>query len=85
MKQGSVLSPSLFFIVINSLIECQRANGHGVCIRGIYASAAVHADNVRTVAGNKLSMITQANEIESFDYGHGLKLNTPKLEIVKIS
>ena len=45
----------------------------------------MHADDVRTVATNKHSVINQASEINSFTQDNNLNLNTSKLEIIRIS
>ena len=85
VKQGSVLSPSLFLIVINSLIGRLRDKNYGTSLQGFFLGAAVHADDVRTVATNKHSVINQASEINSFTQDNNLNLNTSKLEIIRIS
>ena len=88
VKQGSVLSPSLFLIiiiVINSLIGHLRDKNYGTSLQGFFLGAAVHADDVRTVATNKHSVMNQASEINSFTQDNNLNLNTSKLEIIRIS
>ena len=85
VKQGSVLSPSLFLIVINSLIGRLRDKNYGTSLQGFFLGAAVHADDVRTVATNKHSVMNQASEINSFTQDNNLNLNTSKLEIIRIS
>ena len=47
--------------------------------------AATHADDIRTTAPSKKSVSTQADIVANFMKDTCLKLNSSKLEIVKIS
>ena len=85
VKQGSVLSPSLFLIIIIVMIGHLRDKNYGTSLQGFFLGAAVHADDVRTVATNKHSVMNQASEINSFTQDNNLNLNTSKLEIIRIS
>ena len=53
VKQGSVLSPTLFLIVIDQLVKQLREGKHGLSICQTYAGAAIHADDLRTTAESK--------------------------------
>ena len=46
VKQGSVLSPSLFLIVMNTLLERMRNSNCGGSLQGYFIGTAVHADDV---------------------------------------
>ena len=50
MKQGSVLSPALFFPVLDPLLRELQASGLGLSINNFYAGGFLHADEVRTLA-----------------------------------
>ena len=80
VKQGSVLSPSLFLVVMNTLIQKLRSISCGASLQGIYTGTAIHADDVRCIAPNVQSLLTQSSEIQSFTDEVGLKLNFSKLE-----
>ena len=54
VKQGSVLSPSLFLVVMNTLIQKLRSISCGASLQGIYTGTAIHADDVRCIAPNVL-------------------------------
>ena len=85
VKQGSVLSPSLFLIVMNSLIQKMRNRNCGVSIQGTFVGTAVHADDIRCIAPNIDSISSQSLEIQHFTNEVGMKLNPTKLEIVRMS
>ena len=85
VKQGSVLSPSLFLVIMNSLLQRMRSLNNGGSLHGIFAGSAVHADDVRSIAPQCESIITQSSEIDSFTKDAGLKLNISKLEVIQLS
>ena len=82
VKQGSVLSPTLFLTVMDSLLK-QESYGLSVC--GTYVGAAVHADDLRTSASSKDAVTKQANIISKFAKDTCLKLNVSTLEVLRIS
>ena len=84
VKQGSVLSPSLFLIVMNSLLQRMRDLNCGGSIHGTFIGTAVHADDVRSIAPIQ-SVASQFSEINDFVTSAGLKLNPSKLELIRIS
>ena len=85
VKQGSILSPTLFLIVINVILKRLRESNYGLSIRGFYMAAAIHADDLRTAAPSIESTASQANVIKKFTVDTCLKLNASKLEIVRIA
>lgn len=66
VKQGSVLSPILFLIAIDSLLSDLKTKDVGLSIYGTFVGAAAHADDVRTIASSKKTIIDQAKIIENF-------------------
>ena len=50
VKQGSVLSPSLFLVIMNSLLQRMRQLNCGESLHGTFVGSAVHADDVRSIA-----------------------------------
>ena len=85
VKQGSVLSPSLFLIVMNSLLQRMRPQKYGASLHGYFAGTAVHADDVRSIAPMIRSITQQATEINSFVSNVGLSLNISKLDLIQFS
>ena len=56
----------------------------GLSVCQTYAGAAIHADDLRITAESKDAASQQANVIYNFAKTASLKLNTSKLEIVRI-
>ena len=56
VRQGSVLSPILFLILMDSLLA--QAN-RGISIKGVYTGSFGHADDVRSVAADLMSIKKQ--------------------------
>ena len=84
VEQGSVLSPTLFLIVIDVLLKRMQESNCGLSIRGTYMGAAIYADDLHTGAPSMESTASQADIIKDFTVDSCLKLNASKLEIVKI-
>ena len=49
VKQGSVLSPALFLLVMDPLLRQLQASGLGLTINKYYAGGYMHADDIRTL------------------------------------
>jgi hypothetical protein len=56
VKQGSVLSPTLFFTVMDTLLHHITRENCGLSVSGSFIGAAIHADDVRTCAASKQSV-----------------------------
>ena len=85
VRQGSVLSPMLFLIVMDSLlVELANANW-GVSVQQIYTGSFGHADDLRCMAPNLLSVEQQASIVKYFTDRNFLKLNMDKLEILEMT
>ena len=52
VRQGSVLSPMLFLLVMDSLLITLANAKAGVSIKGIYTGSLCHADDLRSIAQN---------------------------------
>ena len=85
VKQGSVLSPTLFLIVMDQLLKQLREKKYGLSVCQTFAGVAIHTDDLRTTALSKDIMSHQAREITNFTKDNHLKLNASKLEVVRVS
>ena len=52
VKQGSVLLPVLFLLVINPLLCQLEDSGAGLSVNNFYAGGFLHADDIRTLASS---------------------------------
>ena len=47
MKQGSVLSPALFLLVMDPLLRVLEQSGLGLSVNNFYAGSFLHGDDIR--------------------------------------
>ena len=59
VKQGSVLSPALFLLVMDSFLRQLQASGVGLTVDKFYAGGFLHADDVRALATSEESLQCQ--------------------------
>ena len=85
VKQGSVLSPTLFIAVMDSLLRLLENSGQGLTISGLNVGSSAHADDVRAACNSIAGLQTQANLIASFCDANDLSLNANKTELIKFS
>ena len=79
--RSACLLPSVIAMVWNK-VQMRNLNCGG-SVHGFLTGTAVHADDVRSVAPNISSLITQSSEINKFAHDAGLHLNTSKLKLTK--
>ena len=85
VKQGSVLLPALFLLVLDPLLRELQASGLGLSINNFYAGGFLHVDDIRTLASSKESLEAQVAMWKEFAERNFLKLNVDKCEVVMFS
>ena len=85
VQQGSVLSPTLFLVVMDELFHRLSEKDCGASICQLFLGGAAHADDVRSIATSKFVAEAQGAIISDFSSENGLHLNRAKTEIVKVS
>ena len=75
VKQGSVLSPSPFLLVMDPLLRELQASGVGLSLNRFYAGGYLHADDIRTLATSEESLWKQIEVVKQFADENLLKLN----------
>ena len=82
MRQGSVLSPTLFLIVMDEMLKALSSAGDGVSIAGLYLGSAAYADDIRTLSQTIKAAEVQAEAIMEFTLENGLSANAEKTEVI---
>ena len=82
VKQGSVLSPVLFLLVMDPILLALKNKPCGLNICGLYLGAFCHADDIRTLASSKSDCSHHISSVEDFASSRGLKLSVEKCEAV---
>lgn len=83
--QGSVLSPTLFLLVVDPLLKDLEKKCLGPDFNGLYAGAFAHADDIRTICTSRDTLEEQIVCIEKFMNDNALVLNASKCEVVVVS
>ena len=81
IHQGSVLSPTLFNLVMDPLLSKLRARCLGLSINGLFLGAFAYADDIRTTASNLADATEQVLTVHSFTESRGLHLCPEKCAI----
>ena len=81
-RQGSVLSPILFLLVMDPLLQELRQKSCGPSVCGLYLGAFSHADDIRTLATNISDCQLQMKLVNNFATYQGLTLNVDKCEAI---
>ena len=82
VRQGSVLTPSLFLLLIDSLLHRLIEANVGVSLEGIYVGTLAHVDDLRSLTCNPHSSEKQALIIHEFLTENILQLNADKCELI---
>ena len=82
VRQGSVLSPSLFLLVMDPLLRQLQSLSAGASVNNMYAGGFLHADDIRTLASTTTTLEMQISTVKKFIDVNFLNLNASKCEIV---
>ena len=85
MRQGSILLPTLFLIVMDEMLRVMTTRNSGVSIAGLYLGTSAHADDVRSLSQTVAAAENQTSTLAEFTINRGLKINANKTEIVALS
>ena len=85
VKQGSVLSSTLFIAVMDSLLSYLESSGQGLTLLGLNVGNSAHADDVRAASISMSAAQMQGSLINAFCKANSLKLNTDKTELVAMT
>ena len=82
MRQGSILSPLLFLLIVDPLLRKLHSHSLGVFIDNLYAGAYLHANDIRTLSTTLMSMEAHIKARADFTKNNFLKFNVSKCEMI---
>ena len=85
VKQGPVVSPALFLLVMDPFLRQLQKSGLGHSVNEFYVGGFLHANDIRTVATSAESLEAQVGIVRKFALENYLKLNVQKCETVLFS
>ena len=85
VRQGSVLSPTLFLLVMDPLLKKLESASLGLKINDLFVGGFAHADDIRTITNSTSSLNAQLEAVSLFTSENLLQLNPSKCEIVSFS
>ena len=65
VKQGSVLSPALFLLVMDPRLHQLESSGLGLSMNEFYAGGFLHVDDIRTLSSGVGTLERQADLVNS--------------------
>ena len=78
VKQGGVLSPILFNVYLDDLIQDLKSNGVGCHINGHFAGCFVYADDITLIAPSSEALHSMLNICDVYAKSHNILFNTRK-------
>ena len=79
IRQGSVISPVLFTVYMDELLQQLERSGVGCCIGAHYYGAAGSADDLTLMCPTPYGLQKMMDICESFGKTHGMKYNPTKM------
>ena len=76
VRQGAVLSPSLFNVYIDDLYEILKKTGFGCKIQGVYFGCFGYADDLALLAPSREALQALINECSVYFREHGITIST---------
>ena len=84
VRQGSILSPALFLLIMDSLLQQLQSLSIGVSVNNMYVGGFIHANDIRILASTTSTLEVQISTVKRFTEGNFLKVNSSKCEIVAL-
>ena len=79
VRQGAILSPSLFCVYLDTLLTSLRDAGVGCHIGGTFCGAFGYADDVTLLAPSRQALQKMLNICEEFSSSHSILFSTDPL------
>ena len=86
LKQGCNLSPTLFNIFINDLVDkLDPILCHSPCLNGLYVNCLLYADDVVIISESKEGLQQALDKVSEFCYAWHLKVNYTKTKCMEFT
>ena len=82
VRQGGVLSPMLFAVYVDSLLEMLEASGVGCYSGGCFVGAVCYADDIVLLAPCASALRVMLDICDAFASSHGLVFNAAKTQLI---
>ena len=82
LKQGCILSPVLFNLYINGLVERLKRSGLGVSVDGLKVALLIYADDLAILAESEEDLKAMLNELHKWSEEFAMDVNVEKTKIV---
>ena len=84
VRQGAILSPFLFNVYIDSLIESLAESGHGLHLQGVFLGCIVYADDILLISKTVCGMQKMLDVFSKMAVELDIKFNTAKSMCLRI-
>ena len=82
VRQGGVLSPNLFTVYVDSLLDALRASGRGCYWHSLFAGAFCYADDLAILAPSADGLRKMLSVCEEFASSHRVRFNPAKIQLI---
>jgi hypothetical protein len=84
VRQGGILSPILFAVYMNEMVEQLNKSGHGCCINGNFLGCLLYADDVLVISQSVCTMQHMLDICTSVAQKLDLRFNVKKSMVLRI-
>ena len=78
VRQGGVLSPSLFNLYVDDLIYRLELSNLGCCTNGIYLGCIMYADDILLISTSVVTLQSMLDTCYNYGAIHNIKFNNKK-------
>jgi len=84
VRQGAILSPLLYSVYVNNLLDTLATSGYGISIDSIYCGAPMYADDLALIADSEAELQSMLNIVSSYAFLWRYEFNAQKSSVLVI-